>query len=186
MDKELNEEIKRLTSLGLHRRCVEGDISRVAALTLEINRLKKERNAVVCAHVYQTPDIILGIGDLAGDSYKLADDHMSITFTLRKGIQFHDGSSFNATVAKWNMDNQITAKKTSTWASVDLIDDYTVRVNFTKWQNTNRSGFSGATAWMVSKAAFDKNGLDYVRQNPIGTGPFKFVSFLKDTSFKTI
>ncbi len=70
----LNEEIKRLTALGLHRRCVEGDIARVAGLTLEINTLKKKKNAVICAHVYQTPDIILGIGDLVGDSYKLADD----------------------------------------------------------------------------------------------------------------
>jgi len=70
----LENEIKRLTALGLHRRCVEGDIPRVAALTLEINRRKKERGAVICAHVYQTPDIILGIGDLVGDSYKLADD----------------------------------------------------------------------------------------------------------------
>lgn len=74
MDKDLRDEIARLNGLGLHGRCVEGDISRVAALTLEINRLKKERNAVICAHVYQTPDIILGVGDLTGDSYKLADD----------------------------------------------------------------------------------------------------------------
>ncbi|OGS14115.1 MAG: hypothetical protein A2285_10255 [Elusimicrobia bacterium RIFOXYA12_FULL_57_11] len=68
------EEIKRLNALGLHRRCAEGDIARVAGLTLEINRLKKAKDAVICAHVYQTPDIILGVGDLAGDSYKLADD----------------------------------------------------------------------------------------------------------------
>ncbi|OGR43752.1 MAG: hypothetical protein A2X35_08710 [Elusimicrobia bacterium GWA2_61_42] len=74
MNAALNEEIKRLTTLGLHRRCVESDLPRLAGLTLEINRLKKAKNAVVCAHVYQTPDIILGIGDLVGDSYKLADD----------------------------------------------------------------------------------------------------------------
>jgi quinolinate synthase len=74
MDNALTAEIARLTGLGLHRRCAAGDLPRVAALTLEINRLKAERNAVVCAHVYQTPDIILGIGDLTGDSYKLADD----------------------------------------------------------------------------------------------------------------
>jgi len=74
METALNEEIKRLTSLGLHRRCVDGAIARVAALTLEINRLKQKKNAVICAHVYQTPDIILGIGDLTGDSYRLADD----------------------------------------------------------------------------------------------------------------
>ncbi len=74
MTGALDNEIKRLMELGLHRRCVEGYIARVAGITLEINRLKREKNAVICAHVYQTPDIILGIGDLVGDSYKLADD----------------------------------------------------------------------------------------------------------------
>lgn len=74
MDTVLKAELERLTALGLHRRCVEGALEGVASLTLEINRLKKEKNAVICAHVYQTPDIILGIGDLVGDSYKLADD----------------------------------------------------------------------------------------------------------------
>ncbi|MCM2266950.1 MAG: quinolinate synthase NadA [Elusimicrobiales bacterium] len=74
MASPLEEEITRLTALGLHRRCAEGALADTAALTLEINRLKKARKAVVCAHVYQTPDIILGIGDLVGDSYKLADD----------------------------------------------------------------------------------------------------------------
>ncbi|HNW43118.1 MAG TPA: quinolinate synthase NadA [Elusimicrobiales bacterium] len=74
MATALEQEVRRLAALGLHRRCVEGALSGVAALTLEINRLKKEKNAVVCAHVYQTPDIVLGVGDLTGDSYKLADD----------------------------------------------------------------------------------------------------------------
>lgn len=74
MERTLSEEIARLMSLGLHRRCADGALNSVAALTLEINRLKKERNAVICAHVYQTPDIILGVGDFVGDSYKLADD----------------------------------------------------------------------------------------------------------------
>ncbi|HAT71846.1 MAG TPA: quinolinate synthase [Elusimicrobia bacterium] len=74
MNPALNEEIKRLIALGLHRRCVDEDLPRVAGLTLEINRLKRERNAVICAHVYQTPEIILGVGDLTGDSYKLAAD----------------------------------------------------------------------------------------------------------------
>ncbi len=74
MEKTLSDEIARLMALGLHRRCADGALDLVAALTLEINRLKKERNAVICAHVYQTPDIILGVGDFVGDSYKLADD----------------------------------------------------------------------------------------------------------------
>ena len=70
----MTEEIKRLLAAGLRENCLARGLSGVAALTGKINRLKKEKNAVVCAHVYQTPDIIYGVGDFIGDSYKLADD----------------------------------------------------------------------------------------------------------------
>jgi peptide/nickel transport system substrate-binding protein len=115
------------------------------------------------------------------ESYKLADDHSSMTIKLRKGIKFHDGSDFNAEVAQWNMNNSIAAMQAPYWTSVDIVDDYTVRVNLSQWQNTMQ--FS---TWMISKAAFDKNGLDWVRQHPVGTGPFKFVEYQKDTSFTAV
>lgn len=74
MDTALTGEIRRLLSAGLGANCLARGLEAAAGLTLKINRLKKEKNAVVCAHVYQTPDIICGVGDLIGDSYKLADD----------------------------------------------------------------------------------------------------------------
>jgi quinolinate synthase len=43
-----------------------------APLIAEINRLKRERNAVVLAHNYMTPEIFHGVGDFAGDSLALA------------------------------------------------------------------------------------------------------------------
>ncbi len=46
----------------------------IAPLTLEINRLKREMNAVVLAHSYQTPDIIFGIADFTGDSLGLSKE----------------------------------------------------------------------------------------------------------------
>src|SRR3954468_9224482 len=43
-----------------------------APLIAEINRLKRERNAVILAHNYMTPEIFHGVGDYVGDSLGLA------------------------------------------------------------------------------------------------------------------
>jgi ABC-type transport system substrate-binding protein len=118
--------------------------------------------------------------------WKLSDDLKSLTLKIRKGVKFHDGSMLTGKVVKWNFDIMLEAGL-STYEqleSVDLIDDYTVRFNFKTYENTFLNRL--ASALMVSKETFDKMGEEYLQWNPVGTGPFKFVSFARDVGVKYV
>jgi peptide/nickel transport system substrate-binding protein len=128
-----------------------------------------------------------GLFPCLAESYKTADDKLSITFILRKGVKFHDGTDFNAKAAKWNLDQMIAAKAQPFWNSVDAVDDYTVRVNLNRWTNFVINSFADTNpSWMVSPTAYDKNGDTWTKNNPVGTGPFKFVSFTRDGDYKVV
>ncbi len=110
----------------------------------------------------------------------------TVTLKLRQGVKFHDGSTWNAQVAKFNLDRFATNPKSQLKPAltvidpnkgVEVIDDYTIRVNLREPSASFLANLSPAgdrPALMVSKDAIDKYGEDRMATNPVGTGPFKF------------
>ncbi len=122
-------------------------------------------------------------GVLATD-WKIAADGKSITLFLRKGVKFHDGTDFNAQAVKWNMDRYYQAFKNSSptnqWNGIEVIDDYTVKLNLKSFMNTVINGLDGNAGMMISPTAYQKNGAEWVKTNSCGTGSYMFKSFSRD------
>lgn len=68
----------------------------IAPLTSQINKLKKEKNALILTHYYCTPQIIYGVSDEVGDSYGLSKKAAQ----AKQDILIFCGVSFMAQTAK--------------------------------------------------------------------------------------
>ena len=116
------------------------------------------------------------------ESWEVADGGKTITFHLRKGIKFTDGTQFDAKAAKYNLDRLIDPALSPyprqfvrELESVEVVDDYTVRTHLKEASVLFLPVMSTEAGAMVSPTALAK-GTDAFAANPAGTGPFKFVS----------
>ncbi len=128
-------------------------------------------------------------------SWDVSEDGLEYTFHLQEGVKFHDGTDFNAEAVKFNVERN-TINKTEdmtyadfVWGYVDpgkteVIDDYTIKIVLTQPSTpflANLAMVFGAP--MVSPTAAQTGDL---MNNPVGTGPYKFVSWDKDQDVKLV
>ena len=124
---------------------------------------------------------------LLAESWDVDPQAATVTFHLRKGVKFHDGTDFNAQAVKWNLEKEMSpgsanAASTVNWKSIEVVDDYTVRVNLKTWQNIALITFSSTAVAQVSPTAFEKEGIDVLRWKMVGTGPFIQTDFKRDVA----
>ncbi len=114
-------------------------------------------------------------------SWQFAPDYSYIDFTLRQNVKFSDGSDFNAddVVDNVNLLFQNKDAATTEWSSIEKTGDYSVRLHISTYSQDFWSNLGGWSMFFVSDTAL-KQGLDYVKAHPVGTGPFIFQSFEKD------
>ena len=107
------------------------------------------------------------------ESYEVAEDASSISFTIRKGITFHDGSPVTAEDIKYSLERyaQIQGSESAfaDFQELEIVDEKTVNVILSE-PNTE---FIYELTCAILPEANEEN----VNSDPIGTGPFKYVSF---------
>lgn len=126
------------------------------------------------------------------ESWQVADDGMSITFKLKSGKVFHDGTPFDAATVKFLFDTILDPATASPskgivgpLTRVDAPDPATVVFVFSKayapFINLLGQSFFGFNSPTAVKAA----GAAYAR-HPVGTGPFMFKDWTPGTEINLV
>lgn len=124
--------------------------------------------------------------DLAND-WEIADDAKEYTFHLEEGVKWHDGEDFSSKDVQWTI-NEILDKKGFDYDQLKLVeevetpDDTTVVI---KLSEPNSALLSVLTNVKILPAHIYEGtdwGTNPANQEPIGTGPFKFVEHKKAVS----
>ncbi len=124
---------------------------------------------------------------LLATDWSTSDDGLTVTFHLRDGVTFQDGTPFDAAAVKWNIERSLdTDLKVPQRApltpisSVDTPDDHTVVLTLSQPAPALVSAMSNTTSAMLSPASVDATGNSYENvTEPVGTGPYAFVSRTK-------
>src|SRR5215471_11021685 len=131
-------------------------------------------------------DVKLGIQPGLAESWTQPDGK-TLVMKLQRGVKFHDGTEFNAEVAKFNFNRMKTDPKsvrkgeTANIDSVDVVESHTIRINLKRPDASLLAALTDRAGMMVSPKVVQDRGPDLERNaRGAGTGPFEFVEWVKD------
>lgn len=120
-------------------------------------------------------------------AWEISTQPNAITFQLRRGVSYHDGTPFDAASVKFNIDRILdpatgaTPRASMTVIdSAEVIDSHTVRFNLKRPWGAGLSMLADRGGVMNSPALIRTLGDDY-GWSPAGTGPFKVDKVISGT-----
>ena len=117
------------------------------------------------------------------ESWTVSKDGRVYEFVLRKGVKFHNGDPLTAEDVKFSFERYKGAAATTLKArvaSVEIVDPLRIRFRFKQpWPDFMTFYATPATgaAWIVPKKYVEKVGDEGFKKQPVGAGPYRFVSF---------
>src|SRR5499426_2006638 len=145
-------------------------------------------NGLLTFDVYDHEKIV---GDLA-ERWEIAPDGKRITFALRQGVKFHDGSDFTCADAKYSLEKLTDPQRATplfvtimedVFAGATCTDDFTLVLSLKEPSAVVLNLLAGAHAVMMKAGIAEQ--VD--RKDPkflIGTGPFKYKSHTPGVDFR--
>jgi peptide/nickel transport system substrate-binding protein len=121
------------------------------------------------------------------ESWEGDPDAMTITWHLRKGVKFSDGTDWNAEALRWNFQLSLDAGRLTDGQyveSLEVVDDHTLVMHLTNftWLMFENYGWVASvspTAFMNSGAT-DEERINWARANAVGTGAFVVDEWKRD------
>lgn len=116
-------------------------------------------------------------------------DKTTIRLKLRQGVQFQDGTPFNAAAVRRNVEHGKQGKTSTVKADlgaverVEAVDDATAVLVLSRPFSPLLRVLGDRSGMMISPKAIEASGANLDRK-PVGAGPFKFVEEVLDKSYK--
>jgi peptide/nickel transport system substrate-binding protein len=125
------------------------------------------------------------------ESWEITPDGLEYTFTLKQGVTFHDATPFNAEAVKANFESSMDPNERPGFAyqalggtaydATEVVDDHTVKVTFKQPHAPFLLYLSDGGTGIDSPEAMASAGADYGTTSLVGSGPYTFVEWVKDS-----